>query len=346
MKKPPHNPHRPHHPNGPDFPRGPRDEFPQGPRRPLPGRGGSSGPPAPQRAPHDSAPRGAETPRGLDAPDRDRDRRRRRHRHAGRAAGGPASAAPPADSAGRDLIFGVEPVRELLAAAPGAIRVLYVKAAAQGRFADEIDAARIQGATVLATEDAALARMAGSEARHQGLVAIMREYQYAPFEELVADAPDPLLVIDGVTDPRNLGAIMRSAECAGVHAIVIARDRTVGITPIAVKASAGAWAHLRIARCGNVAQALEALKEAGYWVVALAPAGDISIYEVDSSRRLAFVLGSEGRGVRDIVRKSADFIASIPMRGRIDSLNVSVAAAVALFEVARRRDSARAAAAD
>jgi len=360
MKKPPHNPHRPQNPNGPDFPRGPRADFPHGPRRPLNGRGGPPGPPDPPRAPYDSGPRGAEAPRAGDGggADRDRDRRRRRRRHPGHAgpprgpevrAGGPAGPAGgpsgATDSAGRDLIFGVEPVRELLAAAPGAIRVLYVKAAAQARFADEIDAARIQGATVLATEDAALARMAGSEGRHQGLVAIMREYQYAPFEEVVADAPDPLLVIDGVTDPRNLGAIMRSAECAGVHAIVIARDRTVGITPIAVKASAGAWAHLRIARCGNVAQALDALKEAGYWVVALAPAGDISIYDVDPSRRLAFVLGSEGRGVRDIVRKSADFIASIPMRGRIDSLNVSVAAAVALFEVARRRDSVRAPAA-
>jgi 23S rRNA (guanosine2251-2'-O)-methyltransferase len=248
----------------------------------------------------------------------------------------------PADGpAGRDLIFGVDPVRELLAAAPGAIRVLYVKAAAQARFAAEVDAARSQGAAVIATEDEALARMAGSEGRHQGLVAIMREYQYAPFEEVIAEAHDPLLVIDGVTDPRNLGAIMRSAECAGVRAIVIARDRTVGMTPIAVKSSAGAWVHLRIARCGNVAQALEALKQAGYWVVALAPAGDLSIYEIDASRRLAFVLGSEGRGVREIVKKSSDFIANIPMRGRIDSLNVSVAAAVALFEVARRRDAAR-----
>jgi 23S rRNA (guanosine2251-2'-O)-methyltransferase len=257
----------------------------------------------------------------------DRDRHRR---HAGQPRPGDGSA-------GRDLIFGVEPVRELLAAAPGAIRVLYVKAGAQARFAGEINAARVQGATVLATEDEALARMAGSEARHQGLVAIMREYQYAPFEEVIAEAHDPILVIDGVTDPRNLGAIMRSAECAGVRAIVIARDRTAGITPIAVKSSAGAWVHLRIARCGNVAQALEALKQAGYWIVALAPEGDLSIYQIDASLRLAFVLGSEGRGVREIVKKSADFIASIPMRGRIDSLNVSVAAAVALFEVARRR---------
>ncbi|HEY1850735.1 MAG TPA: 23S rRNA (guanosine(2251)-2'-O)-methyltransferase RlmB [Candidatus Binataceae bacterium] len=244
--------------------------------------------------------------------------------------------------AGRDLIFGVEPVRELIGAAPGAIRVLYVKAGGEARFAAEIDGARTQGANVIRVSDDELTRMAGSEARHQGLVAIMREYQYAAFEDVVAEAHDPLLVIDGVTDPRNLGAIMRSAECAGVRAIVIARDRTVGITPIVVKSSAGAWVHLRIARCGNVAQALAGLKAAGYWVVALAPEGELSIYQLDSSRRLAFVLGSEGRGVREIVKKNSDFIANIPMRGRIESLNVSVAAAVALFEVARRREAARA----
>jgi len=241
--------------------------------------------------------------------------------------------------AGRDLIFGIEPVRELIGAAPGAIRVLYVKAGGEARFAAEIDGARTQGANVIRVSDDELTRLAGSEARHQGLVAIMREYQYAAFEDVVAEAHDPLLVIDGVTDPRNLGAIMRSAECAGVRAIVIARDRTVGITPIVVKSSAGAWVHLRIARCGNVAQALAGLKAAGYWVVALAPAADLSIYQLDTSRRLAFVLGSEGRGVREIVKKSSDFIANIPMRGRIESLNVSVAAAVALFEVARRREA-------
>ena len=225
-------------------------------------------------------------------------------RHAGAQGHGPPALEAPA---GRDLIFGVEPVRELLTAAPGAIRVLYVKAGAEARFAAEVDAARTQGASVIRAEDDILARMAGSEARHQGLVAIMREYQYAAFEDVVAEAHDPLLVIDGVTDPRNLGAIIRSAECAGVRAIVMARDRTVGITPIVVKSSAGAWVHLRIARCGNVAQALAALKEAGYWVVALAPAGELSIYDLDTSRRLAFVLGSEGRGVRDIVRKSVGF---------------------------------------
>jgi 23S rRNA (guanosine2251-2'-O)-methyltransferase len=169
----------------------------------------------------------------------------------------------------------------------------------------------------------------------------MREYEYAAIEQILADQPDPIVLVDGVTDPRNLGALMRSAEGAGVGAIVIAKDRTAGITPAAVKSSAGAWIHLKIARCGNVARTIEQLKEAGYWTAALAPGGDTSIYTLDTSRKLAIIVGSEGRGVRDIVRKGADFVVDIPMRGKVGSLNVSVAAAVALFEIARRRAASK-----
>jgi 23S rRNA (guanosine2251-2'-O)-methyltransferase len=236
-----------------------------------------------------------------------------------------------------EVIFGVEPVRELLAAAPSAIRTLYVKAGTPGRFADEIQATRAAGGQIINATDDALARMAGSEGRHQGIVAVIREYTYAPLEQLLEEKPDPLIVVDGVTDPRNMGAILRSAECAGVRAVVLARDRTAAITPAAVKASAGAWAHLKIARCGNVAQTLEALKAVGYWTAALAPDGDVSIYDLDATRRLALVVGAEGAGVRELVKKTADFIVNIPMYGQVGSLNVSVAAALALFELARRR---------
>jgi 23S rRNA (guanosine2251-2'-O)-methyltransferase len=228
-------------------------------------------------------------------------------------------------------------VRELLAAAPSAIRTLYVKAGVQGRFVDEIQAVRAAGGQIINATDDTLARMAGSEGRHQGIVAVIREYTYAALEQLLEEKPDPLIVVDGVTDPRNMGAILRSAECAGVRALVLARDRTAAITPAAVKASAGAWAHLKIARCGNVAQTLEALKAVGYWTAALAPDGDVSIYDLDATRRLALVVGAEGAGVRDLVKKTADFIVNIPMYGRVGSLNVSVAAALALFELARRR---------
>src|SRR5579862_53236 len=241
----------------------------------------------------------------------------------------------------REIVYGVEPIRELIAAAPASIRVLYVKSGDERRFAAEIDLVRTGGGRVEFADEAGLERLAGPAARHQGIAALMREYEYLTLEQILAEQPDPIVLVDGVTDPRNLGALMRSAEGAGVGAIVIAKDRTAGITPAAVKSSAGAWIHLKIARCGNVARTIEQLKEAGYWTAALAPGGDTSIYTLDTSRKLAIIVGSEGRGVRDIVKKGADFIVDIPMRGKVGSLNVSVAAAVALFEIGRRRTSAK-----
>ena len=235
------------------------------------------------------------------------------------------------------MVFGVEPIRELIGAAPATVRALYIKDGLEGRFAAEAAAIRQHGGRVTVADDAELERLAGAAARHQGIVASIREYRYAALEDVIARGADPIVIIDGVTDPRNLGAILRSAECAGVRAIVIAKNRTAGITPAAIKASAGSWIHLTIGQCGNVVQALEALKKAGYWIAALAPGGDTSIYSLDTSRKLAIVLGSEDRGVRDLVRKHADFVVKIPMAGQVASLNVSVAAAVALFEVARRR---------
>jgi 23S rRNA (guanosine2251-2'-O)-methyltransferase len=240
-----------------------------------------------------------------------------------------------------EIIFGVEPVREMIAAAPARILRLYLKLGMEMRFERQIEAVRKAGADVVAVASNELARMAGSEARHQGIIAALREHCYLPLEQVLARKPDPLLLVDGVTDPRNLGAILRSAECAGVGAIVLAKDRTAGLTPAATKSSAGASVHLAIARCGNVAHTLRLLKDNGYWVAAMDPHGDTCLYELDVTRRLTLVLGSEGEGIREIVRKTADFIVRIPLYGRTSSLNVSVAAAIALFEIARRRTAVR-----
>ena len=307
------------------------------PRRPFPPRGvrrarpagGRAAPPPYSPPPGTHAVSGPAAPAGLAG---------REDRARGRRAPGPrAPHGAGSQSAGRELVFGAEPVHELAAAAPGAVRTLYVRAGLEARFGADIERIRAAGGQVIAAEAETLARMAGAEARHQGVVAAIREYRYASLEEAIAAAPDPLLLIDGVTDPRNLGALMRAAECAGVETVVLARDRTAAVTPAAIKSSAGAWAHLKIARCGNVARAMEDLKQAGYWIAALAPAGERDIYELDTTRRLALVVGSEGRGIRDIVRRNADFVVRIPMRGKVASLNVAVAAAVALFEIARRR---------
>lgn len=235
------------------------------------------------------------------------------------------------------IVFGVEPVREMLAAEPEAVQTLYVRERDEGRFAAEIARVRRAGGRVATVEEAELARMAGSEARHQGLVALVRAYRYADLEELLSARPDPLLVVDGVTDPRNLGAILRSVECAGLPGLILARDRTAEVTPAAIKTSAGAWVHLRIAQCGNVAQTLERLKKMDYWVAALAPEGEVGLYDLDVSRRLAIVVGAEGEGLRRLVKEKADFLVRIPMQGRVASLNVSVATAIVLFEINRHR---------
>src|SRR5262249_5917228 len=157
------------------------------------------------------------------------------------------------------------------AAAPDAVRELYIREGQGQRFAVDIQHVRAAGGRIVSADAATLARMAGSESRHQGVVAVVRQYNYTPFEKIVEDRSDPLLLVDGVTDPRNLGALLRSAEGAGVRAVALARDRTTGLTPAAIKSSAGAWVHLKIARCGNVVRAVEDLKEAGYWIAALAP---------------------------------------------------------------------------
>jgi 23S rRNA (guanosine2251-2'-O)-methyltransferase len=207
-----------------------------------------------------------------------------------------------AAGAREDLVFGIEPLRELIAGAPEAIRTLYLRQGTRRRF--EREAARVAeaGGAVEEVDDRRLAALAGANAVHQGLVALIRPHRYVPLEDLIAAHPDPILIVDGVTDPRNLGALLRSAECAGVRGVIVARDRTARLTAAALKASAGAWVHLSIAECGNVVRTMEQLQQAGYWIAALAPGGDRTIYELDAGRPLAIVAGAEGEGVRELVK--------------------------------------------
>ncbi len=171
---------------------------------------------------------------------------------------------------------------------------------------------------------------------HQGVVARVEPYPYSGLEEIIS-VPEPLvLVLDGVTDPRNLGAVLRAADGAGASGMVIPKDRAVGVTAAAVKASAGASEHARVARETNLRRAVDRMKEAGIWVYA-AEVGGTPHTELDLSGPVALVLGSEGRGVRRLVRKGCDGAVSVPMLGAVDSLNVSVAAAVLLYEARRQR---------
>ena len=171
---------------------------------------------------------------------------------------------------------------------------------------------------------------------HQGVAARVGPYPYSGLAEILA-APEPLLlVLDGVTDPRNLGAVLRAADGAGASGVVIPKDRAVGVTAAAVKASAGASEHARVARETNLRRAVDRMKEAGLWVYA-AEAGGTPFTRLDLSGPVALVLGSEGRGVRRLVREGCDGSVSVPMLGAVDSLNVSVAAAVLLYEARRQR---------
>ena len=171
---------------------------------------------------------------------------------------------------------------------------------------------------------------------HQGVAAHVEPYPYSGLGEILS-APDPLvLVLDAVTDPRNLGAVLRAADGAGASGVVVPKDRAVGVTAAAVKASAGASEHVLVARVTNLRRAVDTMKKAGLWIYA-AEAGGTPYTELDLAGAVALVLGSEGRGVRRLVREGCDGTVSIPMLGGVESLNVSVASAVLLYEARRRR---------
>jgi len=171
---------------------------------------------------------------------------------------------------------------------------------------------------------------------HQGVVARVESYSYSSLEEILAVYQPLVLVLDGVTDPRNLGAVLRAADGAGASGVVIPKDKAVGVTAAAVKASAGASEHVRVARVTNLRRAVDAMKRANVWVYA-AEAGGTDYAKLDLAGPTAFVLGSEGRGVRRLVREACDGTVSVPMLGGVSSLNVSVAAAVLAYEARRQR---------
>jgi 23S rRNA (guanosine2251-2'-O)-methyltransferase len=171
---------------------------------------------------------------------------------------------------------------------------------------------------------------------HQGVVARVEPYPYSGLEEILS-SPEPLvLVLDGVTDPRNLGAVLRAADGAGASGVVVPKDRAASVTAAAVKASAGASEHMRVARETNLKRAIDSMKEAGLWVYA-AEGGGTPYTNLDLAWPVGLVFGSEGRGVRRLVREACDGEVSIPMLGSVGSLNISVAAAVLLYETRRQR---------
>ncbi|MEA4922991.1 MAG: 23S rRNA (guanosine(2251)-2'-O)-methyltransferase RlmB [Eubacteriaceae bacterium] len=177
---------------------------------------------------------------------------------------------------------------------------------------------------------------------HQGIIAFAAAHAYCEIEEILGSArekgEDPFVIIlDNLEDPHNLGAIMRSGECAGAHGVIIGKRRSVGLTETVAKASAGAIEYMPCARVANIGQAIDKLKEKGLWIAAC-DMGDDVFYKADLTGPIGIVIGSEGSGIGRLVREKCDFTVSIPMKGRIDSLNASNAAAILMYEIRRQRD--------
>ena len=236
----------------------------------------------------------------------------------------------------QEVIYGVRPVIEALRS-PRREVFEVLEAVANGEVSQ---AAGASGVAVKKVDRARIEELAPGGV-HQGVVARVGPYQYAGLDEILA-APDPLiLVLDGVTDPRNLGAILRAADGAGASGVVIPKDRAVGVTAAAVKASAGASEHARVARETNLRRAIDRMKKNGLWVYAAEGEaegkGGTPYYALDLTGPVALVVGSEGRGIRRLVREGCDGTVSIPMLGAVESLNVSVAVAVLLYEARRQR---------
>jgi 23S rRNA (guanosine2251-2'-O)-methyltransferase len=234
------------------------------------------------------------------------------------------------------ILSGIHPVAEALRAGRPLDRILIAQGAGGPRMQEIIDMARRASTPVRFEPRGALDRLAGSSA-HQGVVAMGAASQYAAFD--AAAAAQLVVVLDGVEDPHNLGAIIRTAHAAGAGAVIIPERRAAGVTDVVAKAAAGALEYLPITRVTNINRALEGLKEKGYWIYGLDERGAQTYDQTDYAAPTAFVLGGEGKGLHEQVRKHCDMLIRIPMAGKISSLNVSVAAGVVLFEWKRRASS-------
>ena len=245
-----------------------------------------------------------------------------------------------------DLLYGLHPVLEALRAKDCGLHRIYLEQGRRGRVVDEIlGLAKARHVPVAFEARDGLDRRAGT-ARHQGAVGIAAAKGYLSLDDLLEaisglDAP-LLLVLDGIEDPHNLGAILRTAEAAGAQGVILPTRRAVGLTAAVAKVSAGAIEHLSVARVVNLAQAIERLKAARFWIYGLDAKGSRSYAEVDYRGPVALVVGGEGRGLRPLVAGRCDGTVRIPMRGKVESLNVSVATAVVLYEILRQRDGTNA----
>ena len=241
-----------------------------------------------------------------------------------------------------DRLTGIHAVREALQAGGAFDRIVIAKGRQDTRVEEIVQLARAQNISVRFEDRAQLDRLANSR-DHQGVVAVAAARPPATLEDILDHANKSkgemglIVLLDGVEDPHNLGAIIRTALAAGAHGIVIPERRAAGLTDTVARASAGALAHLPVAKVTNLARAMEELKEAGYWLVGLDENAGKNYSQVDYTTPTGIVMGGEGSGLHELTRKRCDFVVSLPTIGPVKSLNVSVATGVVLFEALRQR---------
>jgi 23S rRNA (guanosine2251-2'-O)-methyltransferase len=237
------------------------------------------------------------------------------------------------------VLYGINAVAEALKAFPEKIeRICVERGQKNPRIQEIVDLARLNHVRISFEERSWLDRKAEG-ARHQRILCFAAEMATLDAEDILDQAKSPglLVILDGVEDPHNLGAILRSAEAAGADGVILPQHRSAALSATVVKASAGAASHVKLARVTNLAQFIESLKKKGFWVAGLDAGSDKNIWEMDLTEPTALILGSEGSGLHRLVKEKCDYVVSLPIRGVVSSYNVSVAAGIALYEVIRQR---------
>ncbi len=239
-----------------------------------------------------------------------------------------------------NILEGRNPIREALKAGRNIERLLVAEGEIQGSVKEIVYDAKANGAIVQEVERARLDRISQTGA-HQGIIAYVAVKEYVSVEDILQYAKDKgedpfIVILDGICDPQNLGAIIRSAECAGVHGVIIPERRAVGLTPIVAKCSAGAIEYMRIARVTNISQTIEKLKKENVWVYGASMEGK-NYSRVNMTGACAIVIGAEGEGLSTLVKRNCDCLISLPQLGNIDSLNASVAAGILIYDCLRQK---------
>ena len=245
------------------------------------------------------------------------------------------------ETAADGIIEGRNAVTEALRAGTNIDKIFIMKGEVDAALGHIASAARQKGIVVADADKNKLDKMSRTHA-HQGVIAVAAVREYVSVEDILQIARDkgeqPLIVVcDELSDPHNLGAVIRTAECAGAHGVVIPKRRSAGLTAVVAKTSAGAVAHVPVARVPNIPALLKDLKKQGVWVFGTAADGTTNLYDADLKGPAAIVIGSEGEGMTRLAAENCDFLVSIPMRGKLNSLNASAAAAILLYEAVRQR---------